>query len=137
MSIKQDRTSDRIQVILSELLKKEVSDPRLQSVTITEVKVDVEIMVANIYVNALGDETREKQVMGALAKASGFLRKETANRMRLRTFPEFRFHWDTALEYGEKMNQIISRLDIPKEEPTPVQKSELDSWFASLFEDED
>lgn len=137
MSIKQDRTSERIQIILSELLRKEVSDPRLQSVTITEVKVDSEIMVANIYVNALGDESRQKQVMAALAKASGFLRKETATRMRLRIFPEFRFHWDTALEYGEKMNRIISGLDIPKETPMPTQKNELDSWFETLFEDED
>ncbi|MEO0562791.1 MAG: ribosome-binding factor A, partial [Chloroflexota bacterium] len=61
MSIKQDRMAERIRVVMSQLLMREVSDPRLQFITITDVKIDPEIMFARIYVNALGDEDREDE----------------------------------------------------------------------------
>jgi ribosome-binding factor A len=82
MSIKQDRMSERIQGILSELLLREVSDPRLQHITVTEVKLDPELMFATIYVNALGDESREAQVMAGLQRAKGFLRREVGKRIQ-------------------------------------------------------
>lgn len=113
MSIKQNRMSDRIRQILSELLLREISDPRLQGVTVTEVRLDPELMFADIYVNALGDESREKEVLSGLKRANGFLRREVGKRVRLRNTPELHFHWDATLERGERMNQIISSLVIP------------------------
>jgi ribosome-binding factor A len=117
MTIKQDRMAERIQTLLSELLLREVADPRLQSITITEVKLDSELMFADIYVNALGDEGRQDEVMLGLARANGFLRRELGKHIRLRNVPELHFHWDVTLERGERLNQLISSLDIPPEEP--------------------
>jgi len=121
MSIKQDRMGERIQEILSELLLREVADPRLKNITVTDVRIDNELMFANVYINALGDESREKQVMVGLERAKGFLRREVAKRVRLRNAPELRFHWDTTLERGERINRILSTLDIPPAPPEPVQ----------------
>jgi ribosome-binding factor A len=117
MTIKQDRMNERVRIILSELLLREVSDPRLQNVTVTEVKMDPELMFADIYVNALGDETREDEVMQGLGSAGGFLRREVGKRVRLRNTPELHFHWDKTLERGERINQLIASLDIPPAEP--------------------
>lgn len=116
MSIKQDRMSERLREILSDLLLREIADPRLQGVTVTDVKLDAELMFANIYVNALGEEDREKDVMAGLERASGFLRREVGKRVRLRNTPNLIFHWDKTLAYGERMNQIIDQLDIPPED---------------------
>jgi ribosome-binding factor A len=113
MSIKQDRMSERVREILSELLLREVADPRLSGVTVTEVKIDSELMYADVYVNALGEEEREKEVLLGLKRASGFLRREVGQRIRVRNTPELHFHWDTTLERGEYLNQIINSLDIP------------------------
>lgn len=113
MSIKQGRVGERIQTILSELLRREVSDPRLHNVTITEVKLDPELMFADIYVNALGDESRQDQVMKGLKSATGFLRREVSKRVQLRNTPELHFHWDVTLERGENMNRLLSNLVIP------------------------
>lgn len=121
MSIKQDRMGERIQEILSELLLREVADPRLKNITVTDVRIDNELMFANVYINALGDESREKQVMVGLERAKGFLRREVAKRVRLRNAPELRFHWDTTLERGERINRILSTLDIPPAPLEPVQ----------------
>jgi ribosome-binding factor A len=113
MSIKQDRMSERIQAILSELLLREVADPSLHGVTVTEVKLDPELMFADIYVNALGDESRSEEVLRGLRRANGFLRREVGKRVRLRQTPELHFHWDYTLERGERLNKIISGLEIP------------------------
>ena len=116
MSIKQGRMSDRIHQILSQLLLREVSDPRLQDITVTEVQLDAELMYAKVYVNALGDESREQEVMQGLKKANGYLRREVGKRIRIRNTPELHFYWDKTLERAQRINNLISSLDIPPEE---------------------
>lgn len=118
MSIKQDRIAWRIRQILSELLLREVSDPRLQSITVTEVEIDRELQYARVYVNALGDEVRQDEVMKGLEHARGFLRRELGQSLKLRKTPELAFIWDVRFEHGEHINQVLSSLDIPPKPET-------------------
>ena len=113
MSIKQGRMSDRIHHILSALLLREVSDPRLREVSVTEVKLDPELTYATVYVIALGDATRETEVMAAFRRANGYLRRELGKRIRLRHTPELHFQWDHTFEQADRINKIISNLEIP------------------------
>jgi len=106
----------RIRTILSELLLREVSDPRLQGITVTDVELDPELQYARVYVNALGDESRQAEVMAGLERAKGFLRREVGSRVRLRKTPELHFYWDASLARGERIHEILSSLDIPPEE---------------------
>ena len=115
MSIKQGRMNDRIHQILSHLLLREVADPRLRDITVTEVSLDPELMYAKVYVSAMGDESREDHVMKALGRAKGFLRREVGKRIRLRNTPELHFQWDHTLESADRIHQIISNLEIPDE----------------------
>lgn len=132
MSIKRDRMSERVRVILSELLLREIRDPRLQGVTITEVKLDPELMFATVYVNALGDESRQDEVLNGLSSASGFLRREVGKRVRLRNVPQLHFHWDMTLERGEKLNRLISSLNIPPAPETPEDDIDDDDFDDEL-----
>lgn len=111
--IRQERTAEQIQVTLSELFLKEVSDPRLAGVTITEVLIDRELQHANVYVNALGDDEREQEVLEGLESASGFLRSQVAQRLELRSAPFIHYHWDPRLRYAEEVNELLDSLDIP------------------------
>ncbi len=111
--IRQQRTAERIRIILSELLLREMRDPRLEGLTVTSVKIDRELQHADIYVNALGDETRELEVMTSIEGASGFLRRELAGRLNSRTVPYLHFHWDPTLAHAERINQLLENLDIP------------------------
>ena len=115
MSIKQGRMSDRIQQILSHLLLREIADPRLRDVTVTEVQLDPELMYAKVYVSAMGDASREAEVMSGFRRANGFLRRQVGKRIRLRNTPELHFHWDDTLERANRIHQLISSLDIPPE----------------------
>ncbi len=95
--IRQQRTAEQIRVILSDLVLRDLRDPRLQGLTITGVKIDRELQHADVYVNALGDESREAEVTAALSKATSYFRRELAGRLRLRTVPTCIFigirHW--------------------------------------------
>lgn len=125
MSIKQDRMAGRIHEILSVLLLRDVADPRLQDVTITDVKLDSELMFAKVYVNAFGDESRRKEVMQGLKRANSFLRREVAQRVHLRIAPELIFEWDEGLERSERVQRIFQDLVIPPPDPEDEPAEEL------------
>ena len=116
MGFKQVRVGGRIRLILSELLLREVADPRLYNITITEVELDPELQYARVFVNALGDEERQAEILAGLEHAKGFLRREVGSRVRLRKTPELHFLWDHRPERVERINEILSGLDIPPEE---------------------
>lgn len=113
--IRQKRTAERIRIILSELVVREMRDPRLRDITFTEVRIDRELQYADIYVNAFGDDSREAEVMEALAGATGYFRRELAPRLTLRTVPHLHFHWDPTLAHAERISQLLDSLDIPPE----------------------
>ena len=69
--IRQQRTAEQIRIILSELMLRQMRDPRLQDLTITDVTIDRELQYADVYVNALGDDARETEVMAALHGCMG------------------------------------------------------------------
>ncbi len=123
MSVKQERMADRIREILSSLLLTEVTDPALRGVTVTEVTLDAELEYADVYVNALADESRQKEVMKGLSRANSFLRRELGARVRLRRTPVLHFHWDVTLERATTIEQAIDRLVIPKPTEPPAEES--------------
>ncbi len=127
MSIPQQRVAEQIQSILSTLLLREVSDPRLKQVTVTSVKLDVEMQYATIQVNALGDESRQDEVMAGLDRAKGFLRREVSKRLKIRNAPELNFKWDESLEYGEHMHQLLKKLEVPPSKPQKSKEGEHDA----------
>jgi ribosome-binding factor A len=133
MTLKQERMAERIRIILSELLLREVRDPRLEGITVTEVKIDAEIMYADIYVSALGDESREDDVLAGLESAKGFLRRAIGQRIRTRNTPDLHFYWDVALERGERINQLLDGLTIPP----PSQQDDMDDWDNEDWDDFD
>jgi ribosome-binding factor A len=113
--VRQQRTAEQVRILLSELSQRQLSDPRLQGLTITNVTIDRELQYADVYVNALGDESREEAVMAALARAAGFLRRELASHLRLRTVPVLHFHWDPSLAHAEHIGRLLDTLEIPPE----------------------
>jgi ribosome-binding factor A len=104
------KINERFREELSEMLIREISDPRLSGISVTEVQIDRELAYANIYVSALEGAERSEEVLQALKHAQGFLRRELAQRVELRTFPRLRFHWDATFERAEKIERLIASL---------------------------
>ena len=104
------RVGERIQEELAILLIRNVADPRLNMVTITDVDVDRELAYATIYVTASGGEEREEEVLMGMESASGYFKSELATRIQLRAFPQLRFRWDVAHERGQRIEELLDSL---------------------------
>jgi ribosome-binding factor A len=109
-SVRLQRIADRIRQDLSEMLIREISDPRLHQIFITDAKVDRELAFADIYVSAVEGSERSAEILEGLEHASGFLRHELAARIELRVFPRLRFHWDPTPENADHIEQLLADL---------------------------
>jgi ribosome-binding factor A len=112
MSRRSERTSRLIQREISELLKREVNDPRLgRLISVTEVTLSPDLRHAKIFVSTLSDETESKEEMLAgFNKASGFLRSELATHLKLRYAPQLSFHYDDSIERGARLLRLMGDL---------------------------
>ena len=126
MNVRQKKVAGRIREILSDLFLFTVKDPRLSGLTVTEVTVDRELFMADVYVNALGDEERRDEVMEALERARGFLRYHTGRRLDLRRTPELRFHWDDTFARAERLSQLLESL-VEEDDEVETEVNEDDS----------
>lgn len=108
--LRLQRINDRIREELSEMLLQEVSDPRLEGISITDVKVDRELAYADIFVSALEGSARWQEIHEGLQHAAGYLRRELSRRVELRVFPRLRFRWDPTFERAERIEQLIASL---------------------------
>ncbi len=108
--VRLQRIADRIRQDLSELLIREINDPRLHQIFITDAKVDRELAFADIYVSAVEGAARSAEILAGLEHASGFLRHELAARIELRTFPRLRFHWDPTPENADHIERLLADL---------------------------
>ncbi len=108
--IRLQRIADRIRQDLSEVLIREVSDPRLEQIFVTDVKVDRELAFADVYVSAIEGASRSKDVLAGLESASGFLRRNLAAKVELRAFPRLRFHWDPTPENADHIEKLLAGL---------------------------
>lgn len=105
-----ERIANRIRDELSEIIIYEASDPRLNGISVTDVTVDRELAYAEIYVSALEGSQRSQEIIEGLEHARGYLRRQLAHRIDLRTFPQLRFHWDPTFEQAEHIDRLIASL---------------------------
>ena len=111
-SNKLARTKDDIQFVISKLLR-EVKDPRVQQgmISVTRVETTGDLRYSKIYLSVLGMQD-EKEFKRGLRSASGYLRRELGNSMKLRYTPELIFEIDHSIEYGAHINEVINSLEI-------------------------
>lgn len=108
--VRLQKISDRIRDEISDMLIKEISDPRLHNVYVTDVRVDRELAYADVYVSAVEGKSRATEIVQGLESAGGFLRRNLTTRVELRTFPRLRFHWDPTPENADHIEKILAQL---------------------------
>lgn len=108
--VRLQRIADRIREEISDLLIKEISDPRLHQVFVTDVRVDRELAYADVYVSAVEGKSRSTEIVQGMESASGFLRRTLSARIELRTFPRLRFHWDPTPENADHIEKVLAKL---------------------------
>ncbi len=104
------RIADRIRQVLSEMVIREIEDPRISGISITDVKVDRELTFADIYVSAVEGRERSREVLEGLEHARGYIRASLAAQIDLRSFPKIRFHWDPTPENADHIEKLLASI---------------------------
>lgn len=126
MTARAQRIADQIQREIAVLIQLEVSDPRVGMVSVTGVDVSNDLAYAKIYITVLNSLAGDEQInadtlsepgvldqleieenLKALKKASGFLRTLLAKRLRLRVVPKLQFYYDSSIEQGQRLSDLI------------------------------
>jgi ribosome-binding factor A len=108
--VRLQKIAERIREEISDMLIKEISDPRLEQVYVTEVRVDRELAFADVYVSAVEGKARSAEIVQGMESASGYLRRTLSARIDLRSFPRLRFHWDPTPENADHIEKILAQL---------------------------
>lgn len=108
---RERRVAEEIHRELTDILKKRIKDPRVQDLTITDVKVTGDLQQATIYYSLLSDLASDDQrAKAGLDKAKGMIRKELGSRLTLYKTPELIFERDSSVLYGEKIDELLRKL---------------------------
>jgi len=114
ISKRPQRVGDLIREVICEMLLRDLNDPRLESVTITEVEVTADLKLATVFFSAMGNRSREEVALHGLQSATGYIRKKLGKELRLRYVPDLLFKVDQSFEYGSKIDRLIRTLQEEK-----------------------
>lgn len=111
MSRRQKRINHAIRREISDLLFREVNDPRIKGfISVTEVDVSPDLTQARVSISVMGSEEEKAGIFEGLAAASGFLRRELGARLRLRYTPKLIFERDDKIERGERLLHLMEQI---------------------------
>jgi ribosome-binding factor A len=112
MSFKRaDRVSDLIKAEITNILLRQVRDPRVQNVTITDVKMSDDLRQAKIYFVPMGIDSVADEVKEGLKRATGFLKRELGKRLQLRYVPDVTFIFDRSFDYGDRIERLLGEIE--------------------------
>lgn len=113
-SIKNTRINGEVHRELSNIIRGEIKDPRINPMTsVVAVEVAPDLKTCKAYISVLGDEESQKNTLKGLKSAEGYIRRELARSINLRNTPEITFILDQSIEYGVKMSKMID--DVTKD----------------------
>jgi ribosome-binding factor A len=104
---RSEKVGDQIREEISQILLRELKDPRIGFVTITTVAVSDDLRTAKVYYSVFGGEQDKEESYKGLESAKGYIKRELGRRMRLKYMPEIIFMFDDSLEYGEHIEELL------------------------------
>lgn len=109
-NIKIERLNHAFQEEISMIIMTEIKDEDIKFVTITGVDTTSDLSYAKVYFTVL-DETKKATTLEALNGAASFIRSKLAERVEIRHTPELKFIYDTSIEYGNHIEEIIDSIN--------------------------
>ena len=100
------KLGDQIQREVSDLLQRELRDPRVGMITVTSVDVSPDLSHAKVFFT-LFEKDKLADTLAGLKRASGYLRSQLARRIKMYTTPELRFEYDESVERGDRLSRLI------------------------------
>jgi ribosome-binding factor A len=136
MTQRTQKIDELLRQEIGQALEREVTDPRIGFVTVTNVETAPDLSRARVWVSIIGSEAERKQTLTALRGAMPFIRRGLGSKIRLRRIPELDVRLDDSIERGTRVLQIINELEAGRTPddivargeslPTPVPRLPLE-----------
>jgi len=111
-----DRIEEQLRIEISEILEREIHDPRIGLATVIGVKISPDLRHARVFVSALGTEEDHKRSMQGLKSAASYIRHSLSKRLQhLKRIPEIIFEYDASVEQGERIEKLLDDIKSPHE----------------------
>jgi ribosome-binding factor A len=107
---RSERLGELILAEISDLIRREIKDPRIGFVTFTRVEMSDDLRHAKVFVSSIGAEPEKARMLQGLSSATGYIRRQLGRALHLRYTPEISFLLDGSLEHGAKIAQILRQL---------------------------
>jgi ribosome-binding factor A len=121
---RSERVGGQIQKVLSDFLRKSVSDPRLESATITAVKMSSDLRIAYVYFSPHGGEDMSVETSAGFKSALGFLKRNLASKLGLRYMPQLKFVYDKSFDRGVRIEKILKSITSENETDHSANKTQ-------------
>jgi ribosome-binding factor A len=105
-----DRVNQLLKEEIAEIIGRELKDPRIGFVTVTEVETSKDLRHAKVFVSILGSDSDWAQALAVLENAAGFIRGELIRRLRLRVVPYVAFRPDRSMAHAAHITEILETL---------------------------
>jgi ribosome-binding factor A len=122
-TFRADRAGEAIRMSVSRALRQDISDPRLEAVTITGCEVTRDLGFARVFYTVLGDDEARVEAQSGFDSAAPFLRSRVAEEVPLRVVPELSFRYDNSTDNALRLEQIFASLPELQSDTPPVAPS--------------
>ncbi|HJP88829.1 MAG TPA: 30S ribosome-binding factor RbfA [Candidatus Limnocylindrales bacterium] len=125
MTARTDRIDELLRQEIGAILAKDVQDPRIGFVTVTDVETAPDLSTARVFVSVIGQPAERETTMRALQRAMPFVRHELGSRIRLRRIPELQLRADDSVQRGTRVLQLLHELEAGEDvtEPLPIEET--------------
>jgi len=113
---RMDRINQQLKEEISNIILRDLSDPRFEMVTITDVKTSRDLRNTRVYFSVLGPAPQVDSVKKGLQRAAGMIRRLVGQRVNLRNTPEISFSYDDSIESGMRMEKTLKEIQDEYEE---------------------
>jgi ribosome-binding factor A len=115
----EGRVTDLVRKHVCELIEREIHDPRIEGVTVTDIELSQDTRHATVFYSIIGDDERKAEVKRGLDSAAGWVTRELGKRLRTRNTPHIRFEFDESLERGDRMSLLLDQIKSEDEQRKP------------------
>lgn len=109
--LRVEKVQELMKQEVSKMLLRDIKDPRIGFVTVTQVELTGDLREAKIYVSIMGSEQQTEDSWQGLQSALGFIRREIGRRIRLRFTPSISFALDKSLDYSAHIQELLNKIN--------------------------
>ena len=114
MTQRTDRVDELLRQEIGQIVARELADPAIGFVTITDVESTPDLAHAKVWVSMIGQPDARKASLEALQRAMPFVRAQLGKRLRIRRIPEFSVRLDESVERGSRVLQLLNDIEAGK-----------------------